>query len=366
MNDLLTQIESLQETQTNAEISVLESLIGSYEKSIMILENCDESMDLSSFDIFQEGEKWDKFKDGAKAPVFGNKGESVVKRILMILPRLLQKLIALIRKMVTSETVQRKKMDKDIQDLESIANDSVSESSVIEIYDTDMIMESSRTQSAVRRQSVADSDNWSVLVDFNTAIDQAAKLYMDKNLKSLCNDINKCDTSKASMFGKLQEDDPLLDECERLKSQLQRITTKAEPIATSFEKETQSITQTLTNRVVNEVTKYAGDRNINQSRKDFISKNVRYVKQIRDSINELHEQRKSVMTCISDMSDDMSKALSEGYRFQSNNAHSGAAVEFVMIAYNVSKMLNLIVTSSYGLNQTVSNSWNAMIRVMKG
>ncbi len=100
MNDLLLYIDQIDQSVADAEINVLESLIASYDKSIMILQESADDADLSTFEIFQEGEKWDKFKEDTKAPVLGNKGESVGKRILMAIPRLIQKLIAVIQRNV--------------------------------------------------------------------------------------------------------------------------------------------------------------------------------------------------------------------------------------------------------------------------
>lgn len=360
MNDLLSQIELIQSSQTDAEIGVMESLIDSYDKSIMILENCDESTDLSAFDIFQEGEKWDKFKEDSKAPILGNKGESVAKRILMLLPRLIQKLIALIKKIFSGEKVQKKKMEKDIKDLEALAGGSseITEAAVSDTAD-DLVQEAS-LQSNI--------ENMTALVDLNTLIFRAGGLYITPQMRQLHTSINKCDTSKASQFGKLQENDPLLDECEKLKIQLRQIETRAESTAVSFEKDASKIEQDLTNRVVAQIVNYARNPNLHsiESRKQFLKKNTKDVKQIRDTIQDLYDKRRQIIGSIENMSEDMSKAFSEGFQFQSNNPHTGAAVEFVTVAYNVSKILNLIVASSYQLNQTVANSWNSMISAMKG
>ena len=121
MNDLLMYIDRIDQSMNDAEIDVLESMIQSYDKSIMILEGY-EGEDFSAFDIFQEGEKWDKFKEDTKAPVFGKKGESVAKRIVMILPRLIQKLAALIQKIFKKNNGITQKMENDIKKLENEAN----------------------------------------------------------------------------------------------------------------------------------------------------------------------------------------------------------------------------------------------------
>lgn len=121
MIDLLQYINQIDQSVADAEIDVLESLIQSYDKSIMIITEASDDTDLSAFDIFQEGEKWDKFKEDTKAPVLGNKSEGIVKRILMIIPRLIQKLIAMIRKLFTKNKSFEQKMDKDVDNLKKQA-----------------------------------------------------------------------------------------------------------------------------------------------------------------------------------------------------------------------------------------------------
>ena len=69
MNELLQCIDQIDQSVNNAEINVLESLISSYDKALVILQECEVS-DYSAFEIFQEGEKWEKFKEDTKAPVF--------------------------------------------------------------------------------------------------------------------------------------------------------------------------------------------------------------------------------------------------------------------------------------------------------
>lgn len=115
-NQLLSLIDQIDQSVADAEVSVMESLIESYDKSIMILQEASDDTDLSAFGIFQEGEKWDKFKEDSKAPVLGNQGESTAKRILMVIPRLIRKLITLIKK--TWKQIQYKRLIKRINKLE--------------------------------------------------------------------------------------------------------------------------------------------------------------------------------------------------------------------------------------------------------
>lgn len=95
MTDLLSYIDQIDQSIADAEISVIESLIASYNKSIMIIQESAEDADLSVFEIFQEGE----ILDAAK----GDKSESLIKRILLFIPRL----IKAIWKKITSKRVKQ-------------------------------------------------------------------------------------------------------------------------------------------------------------------------------------------------------------------------------------------------------------------
>ncbi len=114
---LLETMDVVEMSQLDAEISVLESLIESYDKSIMILENSDDTTDLSAFDVFQEGEKWDKFKEDANAPILGNKDESIAKRIAMFIPRLIAAIIRLCKKLFQKNKKITQKMEADVAEM---------------------------------------------------------------------------------------------------------------------------------------------------------------------------------------------------------------------------------------------------------
>lgn len=97
-NQLLNCLDAIQEQSTMAELNVLTSLVESYAKSVMILESVDDSTDLSSFDIFQEGKVWNDLN----APLKGQYGESKIKKILMFIPRLIMKFMRIIVKSLST------------------------------------------------------------------------------------------------------------------------------------------------------------------------------------------------------------------------------------------------------------------------
>lgn len=80
---ILNDIDTIDDCMLEAEINVLTALCDVYEKSAVILENY-EGEDYSCFDIFQEGVLKDAFKEAK-----GSKGEMLIKRILLFIPRLI-------------------------------------------------------------------------------------------------------------------------------------------------------------------------------------------------------------------------------------------------------------------------------------
>lgn len=92
MNDLLNSIDLIQESSDIAEIEVISSLIESYTKASIMLEQCD---DITEFGFIQE-DALGQFLNDTHDPVKGRPNESKLKRILMFIPRLIEKLLRLI------------------------------------------------------------------------------------------------------------------------------------------------------------------------------------------------------------------------------------------------------------------------------
>ena len=111
MNDLLSYIDHIDIITESAEFDVMTSLMDVYTKEALII---------------QEGETWDKVKKHAKDfiedtkdPVRGKEGESTLKKILMFIPRLIEKLIKMIARALSNlkkhieECRKKKKQIKD-------------------------------------------------------------------------------------------------------------------------------------------------------------------------------------------------------------------------------------------------------------
>jgi hypothetical protein len=114
MNELLTCIDQIDQSVNDAEINVLEALIGSYDKALVILQECEVS-DYSSFEIFQEGE----ILDAAK----GSSDESIIKRILLFIPRLIKALVKKAVAFVKNMISKLKKVEDNIPDGVEMSDD---------------------------------------------------------------------------------------------------------------------------------------------------------------------------------------------------------------------------------------------------
>ena len=109
---ILNDIDTIDDCMLEAEMNVLTALCDVYEKSAVILENY-EGDDYSCFDIFQEG-----ISDQLNKPVLGEKGENIIKRIILFIPRLLGKLFNLIRRLWDNR--RSKQVARRIEELEKL------------------------------------------------------------------------------------------------------------------------------------------------------------------------------------------------------------------------------------------------------
>ena len=92
IQEILNSIDQIDDITTECTVSTMNSMIDSYEKSTLILENY-EGDDLSSFSIFQEGEIMDDVKKQGK-------GQSTLMKILSFIPRLIKAIFHKIKKAI--------------------------------------------------------------------------------------------------------------------------------------------------------------------------------------------------------------------------------------------------------------------------
>ena len=111
-NEILSSIDNIDECVMEAEMNVLNALCNEYDKAIMIMENYNGDS-YECFDIFQEG-----FKDEVNKPVRGVKGEGILKKILMAIPRLIALLIKKVKKFFNKEKNER--IVKNLETIERI------------------------------------------------------------------------------------------------------------------------------------------------------------------------------------------------------------------------------------------------------
>ena len=118
--EILSAIDNIDSTIMESEMNVMNSLIASYDKAVMILECCNDNSDVSSYDIFQEsighavGTAIDKLDDKMKA----KPNENIIKKILLFIPRAVMKLIQTLR-----TKYNEKKLDKAAKDLSNIIDE---------------------------------------------------------------------------------------------------------------------------------------------------------------------------------------------------------------------------------------------------
>lgn len=86
-DDIIAKIELIQETCDTSEFDVMNSLLNNYIKMISVIEQHPDAMITESF------------KDDLNEPVTGNKNESIIKRILMFIPRLIHKIIETVHRL---------------------------------------------------------------------------------------------------------------------------------------------------------------------------------------------------------------------------------------------------------------------------
>lgn len=93
IQEILNSIDLIDDITTEYTVNTMNSMIDSYEKSALILENY-EGDDLSSFTIFQEGEIMDDVKKQGQ-------GQSTLMKILSFIPRLIKAIFHKIKKAIS-------------------------------------------------------------------------------------------------------------------------------------------------------------------------------------------------------------------------------------------------------------------------
>ena len=127
-DEILSSIDNIDDCVMEAEMNVLNAMINEYDKAIMIMENYNgDSYDC--FDIFMEADESTannnsnepKKKSKLDGPILGSKGENIIKRILLVIPRLIATLIRSIKKKWDNRKSQQ--LIKKIEQLENLTQD---------------------------------------------------------------------------------------------------------------------------------------------------------------------------------------------------------------------------------------------------
>ena len=109
-NEILSAIDNIETVTLESEMNVITAMCDAYIKSSVIMENYTGD-DYSCFDIFQEG-----ISDQLNKPVLGEKGENIIKRILLFIPRLLHAIGRRIKKLWDNR--KSKQLQNKIDELE--------------------------------------------------------------------------------------------------------------------------------------------------------------------------------------------------------------------------------------------------------
>lgn len=103
--EILDSIDAINTAVQESEMNVLNALSNAYQKSIMILEYANDDSDLSAFDVFQEGEILDAATGKGKINKKG-KQESIIKKILLFIPRLIKATFDSIKKFIINKKIK--------------------------------------------------------------------------------------------------------------------------------------------------------------------------------------------------------------------------------------------------------------------
>ena len=161
-NEILSSIDNIDDCVMEAEMNVINALYNEYDKALMIYENYNGN-DYSSFDICQEG-----FKDELNKPIRGVKGESIFKRIGMIIPRLIAMIVTAMKKLV-SKILNRpiKKQSKESKQ----KNDNKNPDNIdFKTVDENGKVETNSFEVVVDGETVYDSCNFDALIKYLTDI----------------------------------------------------------------------------------------------------------------------------------------------------------------------------------------------------
>ena len=138
-------LNDIDEQSYVSEMEVMDSMIALYTKEAQML--CYVSDDVVQECLYQEGAKWDKFKDDVNAGIKGKQGEGILKKILLFIPRLIASFVKWIKNIFTknvsntaSDTQDAMRTAKSLDDEESEVVELVAEV-VEENYENDELID---------------------------------------------------------------------------------------------------------------------------------------------------------------------------------------------------------------------------------
>lgn len=120
-SEILSSIDKINDCVMESEVNVMTALVDSYSKALMIMENCSEDTDVSSFGIIQEAfviEADDETNGDTSTPTVETKRENLIIKILMAIPRFIMSIVNFIKNKWNNRRVKR--LENDIDKLKKL------------------------------------------------------------------------------------------------------------------------------------------------------------------------------------------------------------------------------------------------------
>ena len=358
-NEILSSIDNIDECVMEAELNVINAMINEYDKAVMIMENYNGN-DYSSFDIFMEADetKEPKKKGLLDGPIRGSKGENIIKRILLVIPRLIATLVRSIKNKWDNRKSQR--LIKKIEELES----------TIRLHGYQITDLQERT-----RRHTGDIDELNKKIQHNNDVAESLDKRMDlaeNQIKNLQSDVGNASTKSYQMSRNLNKVKRAIDfmngtvktemNFDTAKSYLQDVLKMIETLEKFDPYKPSSIGKDVMNKVNEDLNarehlkfdlKIYEDEPISYKLNDV----KKYVKEISDLRDQITDRGTKLVEKMSKITTDINKAYegkkdTKGHRDTINNCQT------------VLKYTHLMASEGQIIDTYVTNTFDKMLDTM--
>ena len=364
-NEILSSIDNIDDCVMEAEMNVISAMINEYDKAIMIMENYNGN-DYSSFDIFMEADESTandnssepKKKGLLDGPIRGSKGENIIKRILLVIPRLIATLVRSIKNKWDNRKSQR--LIKKIEELES----------TIRLHGYQITDLQERT-----RRHTGDIDELNKKIQHNNDVAESLDKRMDlaeNQIKNLQSDVGNASTKSYQMSRNLNKVKRAIDfmngtvktemNFDTAKSYLQDVLKMIETLEKFNPYKPSSIGKDVMNKVNEDLNaraqlrfdlKIYEDEPISYKLNDV----KKYVKEISDLRDQITDRGTKLVEKMSKITTDINKAYegkkdAKGHRDTINNCQT------------VLKYTHLMASEGQRIDTYVTNTFDKMLDTM--